>query len=86
MGQIEVYDWFKNLEVKDEYFSIKEITRLMNKSGLVTQTFSVWRSVIKLKEAGYLIMKECSLKEPIKYRLNTDIQFKGSHNHNKRFA
>ena len=70
MGQSEVWGWFKNYSDCKSY-SIREITNNMNQVlKCKTQVFSVWRSVIKLYEKGYLIMIPARIKAPIKYKIN----------------
>ena len=74
MGQREVLEWF-NKQSKcgmNDFVTIKQVYKKMNQEGYKIQQYSVWRSMVKLKESGLLIMKHCNIKSPIRYKLNNN--------------
>jgi Fe2+ or Zn2+ uptake regulation protein len=76
MAQFEVLKWFNNKIESgiDQSFTIKEVHRNLNAEGYKLSFVSVWNSITRLKESGFLEIKECW---PIKFKAKCLKQSKG---------
>lgn len=60
MGQADVLKWFNNQRdcCIDKSFTVKEVHKNMQAEGYKLSLPSIWNSITRLKESGFLDIKE----------------------------